>query len=160
MAPTFVRTQTIDHVIGQDGRLTLRVTSGDVAVHGGSGDEVRVRANYEIRAGTEDEANRVFEEAQLHVDRGDGYLTVEEPDDHTSLGALVGRIFSGRGHVEMTVNVDMPAGAELRLDGVSADVNVDGLVGEQRYNTVSGDLTLARSGGSVRLNSVSGDVSV
>ena len=60
MAPTFVRTQTIDHVIGQDGRLTLRVTSGDVAVHGGSGDEVRVRANYEIRAGTEDEANRVF----------------------------------------------------------------------------------------------------
>ena len=157
---TFVRTQTIDHVIGQEGRLTLKVTSGDVAVHGGSGDEVRVRANYEIRAGSEDEANRAFTEAQLQVDRGEGYLIVSEPDDHTSLGALVGRIFSGRGHIEMTVNVDMPAAAELRLDGVSADVNVDGLVGEQRYNTVSGDLTLARSGGSVRLNSVSGDVSV
>ena len=157
---TFVRTQTIDHRIGQGGRLTLKVTSGDVAVHGGPGDEVRVRANYEIRAGTEEEANRVFEEAQLLVDQGDGYLRVEEPDDNTSLGALVGRLFSGRGHVELTVNVDMPAGAELSLDGVSADVNVEGLRGVQRYNTVSGDLTLARSGGSVRLKSVSGDVTV
>lgn len=157
---TFVRTQTIDHTIGQDGRLTLKVTSGDVALHGGSGDEVRVRANYEIRASSEDEANRVFAEAQLQVDRGDGYLIVQEPDDHTSLGALVGRIFSGRGHVEMTVNVDMPAGAEVHLAGVSADVNVDGLQGDQRYATVSGDLTLARSGGSVRVNSVSGDVTV
>ena len=43
---------------------------------------------------------------------------------------------------------------------MSADVNVDGLLGEQRYNTVSGDLSLTRSGGSVRVNSVSGDVTM
>jgi hypothetical protein len=157
---TFVRTQTVEHTIGQAGRLTLKVTSGDVAVRGIPGDEVRVQAQFEIRASSEEEANRAFAEAQLRVDGGDGYLTIEEPDDRSSLGALVGRLLSGHGQVDQTVTVEMPERAELRLDVVSADVNVEGLLGEQRYNTVSGDLSLRQLGGSVRLNSVSGDVTV
>ena len=157
---TYVRTQSIEHHIGHKGRLTLKVTSADIAVQGVSGGDVRVRANYEISAGSESEADRAFEEAQMRVDRGDGYLTVEEPDDPSTFGALVGRIFSSRAQLELSVQVDLPERAALRLDGVSADVNVEGLSGEQRYDTVSGDLILARSGGTVRVNSVSGDVSV
>jgi hypothetical protein len=157
---TFVRTQSIDHTIGPSGRLTLKVTSGDVSVRAVPGGDVHIRANYEIRAASEEEATRAFAEAQLQVDGGDGYLTVEEPDDRSTLGALVGRFLSGREHIELSVNVELPEAAELRLDVVSSDVNVDGLHGEQRYNTVSGDLTLTRGGGSVRVNSVSGDVTV
>lgn len=157
---TFVRTQSIDHGIGASGRLSLKVTSGDVVVRGVAGDAVRVRANYEIRANSDEEADRAFAEAQLQVERGDGYLTVEEPDDHSSVGALVGRLFSGRGHIELNVTVQMPAGAELRLEGVSSDVIAEGLNGMQRYTTVSGDLSLTRLGGSARVNSVSGDVTL
>jgi hypothetical protein len=43
---------------------------------------------------------------------------------------------------------------------VSGDVNVDGLIGEQRYTTVSGDLSMTHMGGELRMNSVSGDVTV
>jgi hypothetical protein len=157
---TFVRTQSIDHTIGSSGRLSLKVTSGDVSVTAMPGDAVHVRANYEIRAASEEEADRAFAEAQLLVERGDGYLTVEEPDDRGTLGALVGRLLSGRGHVELSIAVELPEAAELRLEVVSSDVNVDGLLGQQRYNTVSGDLTLTRAGGVVRLNTVSGDVTV
>jgi hypothetical protein len=157
---TFVRTQSIDHSIGPSGSLTLKVSSGDVTVRGVPGGDVHVRANYEIHAASEEEATRAFADGQLQVDAGDGYLTVAEPDDRSSLGALVGRLLSGRGHVELSVNVELPESAELRLDAVSSDVNVEQLRGEQRYNTVSGDLSLTHVGGSVRVKSVSGDVTV
>jgi hypothetical protein len=157
---SFVRTQSIDHTIGPSGRLTMRVTSGDVTVRAVPGGDVHIRASYEIGAASEDEATRAFAEAQLRVDGGDGYLIVEEPSDRSSLGAFVGRLLSGRGHIQLSVNVEMPEAAELRLDVVSSDVNLDGLRGEQRYNTVSGDMTLTRGGGTVRVNSVSGDVGI
>lgn len=157
---TFVRTQSIDHEIGASGRLTLKVTSGDVVVRGVPGEEARLRATFEIRAASDEEADRFFSEAQLRVERGDGFLTVTEPDDHASIGALVGRLLSGRGRVELSVNAELPDRAETRLDCVSSDVIVEDLHGNQRYNTVSGDLSLTRIGGSLRVNSVSGDVTV
>jgi hypothetical protein len=157
---TFVRTQSIDHTIGPSGLLTMKLTSGDVTMRAVPGGDVHIRANYEIRAASEEEATRAFAEAHLQVDGGDGYLTVEEPDDRSTLGALVGRFLSGRGDLELSVNIELPEAAELRLDVVSSDVNVDGLRGDQRYNTVSGDLTVTRGGGTVRTNSVSGDVTV
>ena len=157
---TFVRTQTIEHTIGQSGRLDLRVTAGDVTVRGTDGDEVRITANFEIRASSDEDADRIYAGAQLRVAKRDGALVVEDPGDEPSLSGLVGRIFSGNGHVELEVRVEMPQRAELRLEGVSGDLSVDGLQGEQRYNTVSGDVSLTRAGGSVRANSVSGDLTL
>jgi hypothetical protein len=155
---TFARTQTIDHPIGHSGRLDLRVTSADVVVRGMSGGDARVIANFEIRAASDEDADRTFAEVQLHVDRREGMLVVEEPDGQPTLGSLVGRIFSGRGQVDFEVRVEMPETAELRLDSVSGDLSIEGLSGEQRYNTVSGDASLTNIGGDIRINSVSGDV--
>lgn len=157
---TFARTQTIDHHIGSSGRLDLRVQSADVTVRGTTGGDARVVANFEIRAASDEEADRIFDEIQLRVDRREGMLLVEYPDDQPSLSSLVGRIFTGRGQVDLEVRVEMPARAELRLDGVSGDFNVEGLTGEQRYNTVSGDASLTGIGGDIRVNSVSGDVTM
>jgi DUF4097 and DUF4098 domain-containing protein YvlB len=50
--------------------------------------------------------------------------------------------------------------AQLRLTGVSSDVTVTDLRGEQRFHTVSGDLSIVNSGGSVRLETVSGDATI
>jgi hypothetical protein len=156
----FVRTQTIEHKIGRSGRLDLRVTSGDVVVRGGEGNEVRITANFEIRANSDEDANRIFDEVQLRVDKRDGMLVVEDPGDGPSPGKLLGRIFSGFGQVDLDVHVEMPQGAELRLDSVSGDLSIEGLDGDQRYNSVSGDVSLIRGGGSIRMNSVSGDVTL
>jgi putative adhesin len=156
---TYMRTQSIEHTTGESGLLTLKITAGEISVRGVPGDQVRITANFEIRAASEEEADQAFQEAELRVQRGDGALTVEEPDRHASLGALVGRLFA-RGMVGLSLSVELPERAELRLDVVSADANVEGLLGEQRYNTVSGDLSLTRAGGSIRANGVSGDITV
>lgn len=155
---TFARTQSIEHPVGRHGRLDLRVTSADVTVQGVEGDDVRIVANYEIRAGSDDEADATFDEIKLRVDKRDGMLVVQDHREEPTLSSLVGRIFSGHGQVELEVRVEMPAGAELRLDSVSGDVSVEDLHGAQRYNTVSGDISLSRGGGDIRINAVSGDI--
>lgn len=157
---TYVRTQTIDHSIGEHGTLSLGVTSGDVRARGVGGGEVHLRGTFEIRASSDAEADRIFEAAQLRVQRGDGQLTVEEHDGGVSLGSVITRIFNGDGHVLLTVEADIPATAAIRLTGVSSDMEVSGMQGEQRYRTVSGDLMLSDLAGSIRLDTVSGDATV
>ena len=72
----------------------------------------------------------MFAEAQLVVEQGDGYLRVAEPDGRSPLGGLVERLFSGRGCVDYDLSAEIPEQAELSFAGVSADVNVEGLLGD------------------------------
>jgi hypothetical protein len=155
----FYRTQTIEHPIGEYGRLTIKLTSSDAVLRGVSGGSARVVANFEIRASSDEEADQIFEAAKLVVDQGAGFLHVSEPDGNSSMGSLVGRIFSGRG-ADYDLTAEIPHNAALEFAAVSSDVNVEGLLGDQAYATVSGDLSLTRLGGSARVNSVSGDVTM
>jgi hypothetical protein len=157
---TFVRTQSIAHQIGERGRLVLKVTSADVRLKGVPGDEASVRATFEIRASSDEEADGVFEQIKLRVDAGGGQLTVEERDGASGIATAIARLLGGRGRVDLNVEAQLPHAAELRVEGVTADVQAQGLRGDQRYATVSGDLYLTDLGGSVRVNSVSGDVTV
>ena len=157
---TFVRTQEISHIIGTTGRLELRVSSADVQVRASEGNEVHVRGTFQIRAPSEDEANRIFDQIQLREERTSDTLRVTERDDRAGLVGTLGRIFGGGDHGGLDLEVELPTGAELRLDTVSGDVQASGLRGAQRYHTVSGDLFLTEIGGSVRVNTVSGDATV
>jgi Putative adhesin len=157
---TFVRTQAINHPVGERGQVTIKVTDADVRLQGVEGPEARLRATFEIRAGSEEEADRIFNAIQLRVRVGSGTLSVEEVDGAPSLGQVISRLFGGVGHIDLNVEADLPLGAELHLAGVSSDVEVTGMRGEQRYATVSGDLRLRDLGGSVRLNAVSGDITI
>ncbi len=157
---TFVRTQTIDHTVGEHGSVSLSVTEGDVQARGVPGGDAHVRATFEIRASSDAEADRIFEQIQLRVTRGSGTLTVGEQNGGPSLGSVISRIFGGSGHADLTVEAEIPAAAQLRLSSVSADTEVSAMRGEQRYTTVSGDLQLRDIGGSVRLDAVSGDANL
>ncbi|MGZ8475207.1 MAG: DUF4097 family beta strand repeat-containing protein [Candidatus Limnocylindria bacterium] len=163
--PVFVRTQEIEHPIGADGRFALRVTNPDVEINGGDDTVARVQVTLEIRAGSETEADELFEHAQFHVKGGEGSLEIAEPrhgdtgPGDTGLNVLA-RIFGlGRSAVAR-VEARLPRGAEVEYDGVSADVTATDLVGTQRYRTVSGDIVLDRVSGPIRIQAVSGDVSL
>ena len=157
---TYVRTQSIDHNIGERGRISLNVTSGDVRVRGIPGGEAHVRATFEINASSDADADRIFEAAQLRVNRGSGSLNIEETDGGGhSVGSMIGRLFGASGDYELSVEADLPTAAEMQLTAVSSDVTVTDLRGEQRYHTVSGDLNIiAPSLRSLRANTVSGDI--
>jgi hypothetical protein len=157
---SYVRTQSIDHIVGERGRVSLDVIAADVRVRGMAGDEAHIRATFEISASSDADADRIFDAVQLRVNRASGELTVEEHEGNHSVGSVIGRLFGVGGQYELTVEAELPTAAQLQLTAVSSDVDATNLRGEQRYKTVSGDLSVSQGGGSVRLESVSGDATV
>jgi hypothetical protein len=152
----YIRTQGIEHPIGADGRLVLKVTSADVRVRGT--DEVRavMRATFQISASSEAEADEVFERSRMRVAAGSGALAIEESNG-SSLGGMIGRLLTGRGSIEVDVELEVPRGARLVIETISGELTAEGLRGEQRCTTTSGDLYLDDAGGTMRIETVSGD---
>jgi hypothetical protein len=159
--PTFVRTQEIEHRIGPDGQLSLRLTSPDVELRGVDGDTARVRIEFEVRAPSEAEADEAFDRMQFSVDRGDGRLEVSEPRRGSEgLASIASILGLGSSRWEASVVAEVPRRTAVRFNGVSGDLTARGLIGPQGYRTVSGDLVLSGLAGSVDVNGVSSDVSL
>lgn len=159
---TFVRTQEITHEIGARGQVAVRVTSPDVELRGEDGTAAIVRVTFEIRAGTDAEADEAFDRMRYVVNQGPASLEVTEPKHGpiAGIGSLA-RLFGGSGgHAETSVEVRAPRGCDLRFNGVSADITSIGFRGPQQYRTVSGDLVLDGIGGDVQIKGVSSDISL
>jgi hypothetical protein len=156
----YVRVQTIRHAIGAGGSFGLKVTSADITARGVDGDDVSVRATFEIRADSEQDADEIFSRVQLVADATQGRLALSEPDGSPSLRGVLDRLLRGRAGVDLNVEAEIPVGAAVRVETVSGDMSGEGLQGRQRYTTVSGDLFLRDAGGDLRVNTVSGDVTV
>lgn len=140
---------TISHVIGEDGSLSLKLVSGTVRIVGVDGDEARVRVRMQLHEGQDPreiiEVSHLERELRVHI--GDGRSR--------GLATLFTRFIP-----DADLEVETPRGATLRLSAVSADLDVRGVEGEQEYGTVSGDLSIQEGSGPVAVQSVSGDVRV
>lgn len=159
---TYVRTQEITHPVGEEGSVVIRVTDAELQLRGAAGEEARIRAIFEIRADSEAEADSVFSEVQLDVERGERLLDVHEPGQTSGgLEAVISRLFRGRrGRVDLVVEAELPHACRLKVDTVSGDLTATELDGSQHYGTVSGDLLLTDVAGSITTNAVSGDASI
>jgi hypothetical protein len=159
--PGFVRTQELEHEIGEVGSFALRLTNADVQLRAVDGPTARLRATFELGAGTDAEADELFDRARLRAASGPGTLEVTEPRDAASAIASLTHLFGSASAVRaMRVEAEVPRRAELRFAGVSADLTATGFAGSQRYQTVSGDLVLTDVADSLRVKSVSGDLSI
>src|SRR5918992_1049931 len=108
----YVRTQTIQHAIGATGRLSLKVSSADVRLRGVDGETATIRATFDIPAASEQDADALLEDVRLASTTGPGELNVEEPGGSGSgLGGMIGRILSGHGDIDFSVEVEVPPGA-------------------------------------------------
>lgn len=158
---TFVRSQEIEQELGPSGRFALRVTSPDVELHATDATTARVRVQFELRADSDAEADELFEQVRFHVRQADGVLEVTEPKHGSSgIGSIVRMFGMGSAKIDATLVAEVPAGADITFDGVSADVTATGFTGAQEFRTVSGDLVLHPIGGDLRVRGVSSDVSL
>jgi hypothetical protein len=129
----------IDHQIGENGNLAIRVASAEIRLTGVDGDRVVVRTTNGRPL-----PDRVIVETN---ERG---LTLRERDH---VGFL-----ADRGSIDL--EIDVPRGAAISIDTASGNIEAEGLAGEQRYRTASGDLQVRDAAGTLELTSVSGDSEV
>lgn len=88
-------------------------------------------------------------------------LTFEATDRHVLIEVDRPRGKYGRSDEEDAIlTLRVPKGVRLIIDTVSADINVNGVRGQQDLESVSGDVDTQAFDASVSLSSVSGDVTV
>jgi Putative adhesin len=149
---------TLEHPIGLEGQLSIRIRSGEVRLRSADDDTVRVR-----------ESNGHQLDDLFEIAAGDGSLVLR-----TRRGMDVGWLgFGPRDLLEwMGPNarggsldapelvVEVPRRAAAVVETASGEVLADGLVGSQRYQTASGDITLRAVSGRLAVEAVSGDVDI
>jgi len=146
-------TQTNDavltHRIGADGMVVVRIADGQVRLRGVAGDAATVRA-----------ADGKPLDA-LEIEPGERSLTVRTGRGIELRGFGLGRGDRPRGRGRTRdVQLDIPSGATVVVEGASTDVDARGLRGDQRYRSASGDLVLREVSGSLTIEALSGDVEI
>lgn len=139
---------SLEHVIGPDGLLALRLRDGEVRLRAVDGEAVRVR-----------DVNGHDLDDMFTINAASGSLSLK---DGRGLEIIVGNRSMRRGGSLHTpeLDIDLPRRATLVLESSSGDVEADGLLGDQRYRTASGDVVLRAVSGRIAIEVVSGDIGV
>ncbi len=130
----------LDHVIGPNGLLSIRLGHGRARLRAVDGGSIRIRDGHGRDLADMFAIELGQGSASFHADKRWG-----------------GR--HGDGHTP-DVEVDVPRGATVVIEAGSADIEADGLAGDQRYRTASGDITLRAVSGRVAVDAVSGELDI
>jgi DUF4097 and DUF4098 domain-containing protein YvlB len=131
------RTVNETRPLAADGRVEVSNISGEVEVIGWTGDGVTITGRLEDGV------------KELSVSSGGASLSIE---------VELERRTRNNGSAYLTIKV--PKNASLDIETVSADISVDGVVGELDLESVSGRVEISGDTRSVEASSVSGDVIV
>jgi DUF4097 and DUF4098 domain-containing protein YvlB len=136
--------------LGRTGTFDLQNVSGDIAVTGGGGDDVRIEAVKRVRHPNESEAKTLLSEITIDVQERSGRVDVRT--DYPR------RRNNWSGGVDFTVSV--PRDASVALRSVSGTVKVTNVNGELRAETVSGDIITTSNRRLRMAKTVSGDIEI
>lgn len=136
---TSVAADSVDKTIdaAADGHVDISNTAGSIDVYGWSNSRVEV---------TGELGDRVEE------------LVLERDGDRVTVKVKVPR--SGGRNIASEIVVRIPEGSSIDVSGVSADIDVEDVFGEQSLHTVSGDIYTEAAAADVEVASVSGDIEV
>jgi DUF4097 and DUF4098 domain-containing protein YvlB len=127
--------QTID--ASDDGYIEIFNTSGSIEVIGWSKDSIEI-------TGTLGDA---VEELIVERDGDEVLIWVEVPNRHW-------------GDIDADLVIKVPKDSSIEVSGVSTDIEIEDVLGEQSLGTVSGDIETSGVGDDVEAESVSGDVEI
>ena len=111
---------------------------GDIEVHGWDRAEVRING----------ELDDLAESLTFNVDGNATLIRVGLPKKNVNWGD------------GSELDIYVPANCQLKIDGISADIEVEGVTGAIAIRTVSGDVDVQGIGSRTQITTVSGDVEV
>jgi DUF4097 and DUF4098 domain-containing protein YvlB len=116
--------------IGKNGTLAVSIYSGRVSVTAGSGSNVRIQGT--------------SRDSDLSIRARNNGVRVQL--DH------------GAHHSPVDLNISVPVGTRVALEGFAADFSIRGVKGEATVETLSGPISVVGAVGKVTLESVSGSI--
>ena len=134
------------HTIGARGRFVLRVPAGEVRIVGTDSADAVVR-----------ERNGRDLGERFEIGARDGVLELVARQRFGITISIDNHVW-GRG--TPSLDVEVPARADVIVHTASADIVTSGHLGEKEYRTASGDLVFDACAGEIDLDAVSGDVRV
>ena len=120
-----------------EGHVSISNTSGSVTVSGWPRKEVEVTG----------ELGRNVEEL-IVAEQGDGVVVKVKVPKH------------GRSGITSELLVRVPEGSSIDVGTVSAEIEVSGVLGDQKLESVSGDIETATIGADISVEVVSGDIEI
>jgi hypothetical protein len=136
--------RAIEHSIGAQGRVSVRMASWDVDLKAVDGDVVRIFA-----------ADGGELPHDLEVQRDGDTVSIRQPN-------LLGRIgiVLGGGATDVRVAIELPPTTTTNVVTASGDVRAAGFRADVQVRSASGDLTIEDASGTLVAESVSGDVAI
>ena len=132
-------------------RLKVRNPAGDVQIETADVAETTV----ELVPLNDSEATRqAIEKASVGARGDEVFVELEGRSWSITIGNW------GVGSAKVSVRITCPDGSDLECDTASADLRVNGTLGDARVRTASGDLRLDRVEGALEAKSASGDLRV
>jgi hypothetical protein len=133
---------SLEHPLGAEGLVSIRLRDGDVRIRGVDSDRVTIR----------DVDGRDLS-GMFAIVLGEGTVSLR-----SSRGLDRSRAVGGR--LTPDLDIELPRRATVVVETASADIEVDGLAGDQRYRTASGEVQLRAVTNRIAVEAVSGDVDV
>jgi len=153
----FTETATIE--IGDAPDVSIETLSGDIKYTGVEGMSARVTALVEVRADSEEEAQRIREGLEVRMEGETGLLDLYLKHDKDYYEWIRDEFGSGR-WISVSFTVEGPRGAAGELTSVSGGVMLRNTTGGIHVSTVSGDVDVANVRGRMRVATTSGQVTV
>jgi hypothetical protein len=140
---TMTTGSSLEHPIGPDGIVKIRLRHGEIRLRAVDGERVRVRDRHgHDLAGL------------FSIDLGEGSIDLSSGDEGGHEG---GRRRSGHAP---DIDVELPRRATIVVQTTSAEIDGEGLLGDQRYKSTSGEVTLHAVSGTIAIDAVSGDLDI
>ncbi len=127
--------QTID--ASDDGYVEIFNTSGSIEVIGWSKDSIEITGSM----------GDAVEELIVERDGDEVLIRVEVPNRHW-------------GDIDADLTIKVPEDSSIEVTGVSTDIDIEDVLGEQSLSSVSGDIEASGVANDVEAESVSGDVEI
>lgn len=140
------RDWTRHYALAEGGRVEIVNSNGSIEAVVGPAGAVDIAAVVEAGAMTEARANEILNEVKIEESAVPGHVRVAA-------------VRSGRGHLDVTFKVTLPADARLEMTGNRGTFKASGMRGHVKAMVVNGGVELAGMSGGVDAAAVNGHVS-
>ncbi len=144
----FERTVELQQVLQPGATLTAETASGSIHATGRETNQAQVVATITARAGSEETAQRLAEEVNVHF---------QETGDKVALKADKPTLLPGQS-ISVSYKMDLPRPTSVELNSASGSIDVADLDGSVNAHTASGSVETERIKGAAHLGSASGSV--